>query len=395
MITGRDFVVLSDDWNGLPTSAIHLFRRLSRCNRVFWFNTIGRFPRLSQADAGKVLRTLGRWAQGCGPRKDVEPADTEDGVHVVSPIMVPWFKPLVRRFNRRSLLRKYEQLCDRHQITDPFVVTTFPYTVDFLRAVRGGLKVYYCVDDFLDYPGVNHADWAVMEAELLQTVDGLVVTSRDLARKQAPGCPLLYLPHGVDFDHFHEALVGSPPVPALEALPRPIVGFFGLISEWVDLGLVAYLSEEFPAASFVLLGRAEVDLSPLAHRPNVHALGLVPYPRLPGYARYFDVGLIPFVLNQLTRAVNPLKLLEYFALGLPVLSTRLPELADIEGPLRLAVTREEFRDGLGEILQGGPGLEPEEAIAASRASTWDNRVEQLSDFLEQLVPTQRRSGFPA
>jgi glycosyltransferase involved in cell wall biosynthesis len=395
MITGRDFVVLSDDWNGLPTSAIHLFRRLARGNRVFWFNTIGRFPRLNQADAGKVLRTLGSWARRCGPGKAEPEAASADGVHVVSPIMVPWFKPLVRRFNRRSMLRKYEHLCERHQITDPIVVTTFPYTVDFMRAVPQGLRVYYCVDDFLDYPGVNHADWAVMEAELLRAVDGLVVTSRDLARKQVPGCPLLHLPHGVDFDHFHEALVESPPVPALETLPRPIVGFFGLISEWVDLGLIAFLSEAFPAASFVLLGRADVDLTPLAHRPNVHALGLVPYPQLPGHARYFDVGLIPFVLNQLTRAVNPLKLLEYFALGLPVLSTRLPELEDSEGPLRLAVTYEEFRDALREILQGAVGLEPEEAIATSRANTWDHRVEQLSDFLEQLVPTQRRSGFPA
>src|SRR5262249_14366028 len=156
-----------------------------------------------------------------------------------------------------------------------------------------------------------------MEAELLQAVDGLVVTSRPLARKRRNGCPLLHLPHGVDFDHFHEALVHSPPVPALESLSRPIVGFFGLISAWVDLELIAYLSEQIPPASFVLLGRADVDLGPLAHRPNVHHLGLIPYAELPGYARYFDIGLIPFVLNQLTRAVNPLKLLEYFALGLP------------------------------------------------------------------------------
>jgi glycosyltransferase involved in cell wall biosynthesis len=388
MITGRDFVVVSDNWNGLPTSAIHLFRRLAAHNRVFWFNTIGRFPRLTGADAGKVLRTLGSWAQGGKAHKPEQQVAHGCGVHEVNPIMVPWFKPWVRRFNRRSLLRKYEQLCDRHQITDPILVTTFPYAVDFIRAVPDGLKIYYCVDDFLDYPGVNHADWAVMEAELLQAVDGLVVTSRPLARKQRNGCPLLHLPHGVDFDHFHEALVHAPPVPALEDLPRPMVGFFGLISAWVDLELIAHLSEQFPEVSFVLLGRADVDLGPLTHRPNVHHLGLIPYAELPGHARYFDVGMIPFVLNQLTRAVNPLKLLEYFALGLPVLSTRLPELENIEGPLRLAETRQEFRDGLREILGGGPGLDPEEAVAASRANTWDHRVEQLSEFLEQLVPTR-------
>jgi glycosyltransferase involved in cell wall biosynthesis len=388
MISGRDFVVLSDDWNGLPTSAIHLFRRLAQRNRVFWFNTIGRLPRLTQLDAGKVLRTLGAWVR-CRKPGGPEPAGREEaGVHVVSPVMVPWFKPWVRRFNRRSLLRQYEKLCARHRITDPILVTTFPYAVDFMRAVPRALKIYYCVDDFLDYPGVNHIDWADMEAGLLEAIDGLIVTSRDLARKQVNSCPVLHLPHGVDFDHFHEALGKSPPVPALEPLPRPIVGFFGLVSQWVDLGLVGYLSEQFADASFVLIGREDVDVGPLAGGPNVHRLGFVPYAELPGYARYFDVGLIPFVLNQLTRAVNPLKLLEYFALGLPVVSTRLPELEGVEGPLRLAVSRAEFRDALAEILHGGDGFEPEDAFAAARANTWDDRVEQLSEFLEHLAPAR-------
>jgi glycosyltransferase involved in cell wall biosynthesis len=394
MITGRDFVILSDDWNGLPTSAIHLFRRLARGNRVFWFNTVGRMPRLRLADAGKVLRVLGSWG---GRRTASGASDIPDGVHVVNPIMVPWFKPLVRRFNRFSLLRKYRKLCVRHDITDPIVLTTFPYAVDFLKAVPDAIKVYYCVDDFLDYPGVNHADWARMEAELLQTVDGLVVTSRDLARKRLNDCPLLHLPHGVDFAHF-QVRPTAEPVPALEALPRPIVGFFGLISSWVDQEVIADLSEHFPQTSFVLLGKSEVSLDRLAGRRNVHCLGFVPYAELPRYARYFDVGLIPFVLNRLTRAVNPVKLMEYLALGLPVLSTRLPELETIPGPIRLAETRAEFRAGLDEVLARRGPQTRSDALAVARGNTWDQRVEQLSEFLTTLAPEEVRRprvGVPA
>src|SRR2546421_6748650 len=106
MIAGRDFVVLSDDWDGLPTSAIHLFRRLQRRNRVFWFNTIGRLPRASLADAAKVLRAVGRWSFKSWRRQRLLP-DQSGNMRVVNPIMVPWFKPLVRRFNRASMLRKY------------------------------------------------------------------------------------------------------------------------------------------------------------------------------------------------------------------------------------------------------------------------------------------------
>jgi glycosyltransferase involved in cell wall biosynthesis len=382
MMTGRDLVILSDDWNGLPTSAIHLFRRLARANRVFWFNTVGRMPRPTLADAGKVLRVLGSWAGGrraASGAREIPP-----GLHLVNPIMVPWFKPLVRRFNRFSLLRKYRRLCLRHDITDPILLTTFPYAVDFLKAVPDAVKVYYCVDDFLDYPGVNQRDWARMEAELLGTVDGLIVTARTLARKRVTDCPLLHLPHGVDYEHFQVPATAEP-VPALEALPRPVVGFFGLLSSWVDQEVIADLSEHFPEVSFVLLGRSEVGLERLATRPNVHCLGFVPYAELPRYARYFDVGLIPFVLNRLTRAVNPVKLMEYLALGVPVLSTRLPELETMDGPIHLAETREEFRAGLRAALaQCGPEARAE-ARAVARQNTWDRRAEQLGEFLEALA----------
>jgi glycosyltransferase involved in cell wall biosynthesis len=380
MLFGRDFVVFADDWHGLPTSANHLFRRLARHNRVFWFNTIGRMPRLSCTDGGKVLRTVGRWA-----RKGKETLASEPlppGLHLNTPVMVPWFKPIVRRFNRWSLLGRYRQLQEEHRITRPIVLTTFPYAVDVVQAIPDALKIYYCVDDFLDYPGVAHTDWERMERELLTAIDALVVSSHKLSEKRLSDCTLLHLPHGVECEHFQQPRHTPRCIPVLEAIPHPIVGFFGLISSWVDVALVGWLSERFPHVSFVLIGRAEVSLQVLSGRPNVHCLGLVPYAELPWYARYFDVGLIPFFLNRLTKAVNPLKLLEYFALGLPVLSTRLPELEFMPGPLRLAVTRDEFADGLQDLLAEGDRRE--EALNVARGNTWDQRVECLSDFVASL-----------
>ena len=116
----------------------------------------------------------------------------------------------------------------------------------------------------------------------------------------------------------------------------------------------------------------------------MHYLGWVPYSELPRYARYFDVGLISFERSRLTEAINPLKLMEYFALGLPVLATRIPELETIPGPLRLADSHLDFRAGLEEILADTNGFSPAEAVAVARENTWDARVEQLSIFLESL-----------
>jgi glycosyltransferase involved in cell wall biosynthesis len=390
MTSGRDFIVFSDNWSGpgqgLPTSAIHLFGRLARRNRVFWFNTISRLPRLTREDVGKVASTIGRWASGRGrPAFGVEPGRLGNGVHVSTPIMVPWFKPLARQLNRRLMERTYRCLRDMHGVDDPVVVTTAPYGVDLVQAVNDGTKVYYCVDEFLDYPGLNHRDMAAMELDLLGEVDGLVVTSRNLERKRPAGLPMLRLPHGVDFEHFHGAAARAEPEPRMEHFPRPVVGFFGVIGEWVDLGVICRLSEAFPDTSFVLLGRVDVGLGAMVGRPNVYLLGSVPYEELPRYARYFDVGLIPFVVNDLTRAVNPLKLMEYFALGLPVLSTRLPEIEEVRGPLRLALSEGEFRAGLAELLALTPRAGAGAAFAVARENTWDARVKQLSVFLEELA----------
>lgn len=393
MITGRDFVVLSDDWNGLPTSTIHLFRRISRHNRVFWFRMLNRMPKPTWTDAKKgmaIVRAWGGYLAGKNRRSNarLRSAATEDP-YLVNPLMIPWFKRPVRRFNRGSLLRSYERLREQHQIQDPIVFSVFPSAADFVEAVDPALKIYYCYDEFLKYPGFNPADWLEMENNLLDNVDALVVTSRDLEKKNRQSCPSLYLPHGVDFGHFNQAMNHAEPILRMQSIRRPIVGFFGLISEWVDLKLIAALAGKFPDVSFVLIGASEINLGALADCPNVHCLGLVPYANLPRYARYFDIAWIPFVANTLTKAVNPLKLLEYYALGLPVLATRLPELEGIGGPIRLASTEAEFCESLHDLLDTDLQAESDRAVEVAKHNTWEQRVQDLGAFIESLSPETR------
>lgn len=390
-IRGRDFVVLSDDWDGLPTSTIHLFRRIVRENRVFWFNLVNRMPRPSWRDAKKVSRVLRsslKRSKGAGPSAD-PPSDRADTQppepYLVTPPMVPWFKRPFRRINGLSMLRTYRRMAIEHAIKDPIIFAVFPSAVDFVQRVEAPAKIYYCYDELLEYPGFNPTDWRVMEEELVDAVDALVVTSRHLERKNRPSRPLLYLPHGVDFEHFRRGQEAGGSVPRMAGIPRPIVGFFGLISDWVDLDLVASLATAFPNASFVLLGKNEVPLDALRGLKNVHCLGPVRYVELPDYARYFDIALIPFVDNKLTRAVNPLKLMEYYALGLSVLATRLPELESDGGPIRLASTHAEFRNHLREMLNADTGAERRQAVEVARNNSWERRVEQLSRFIKSLA----------
>ena len=397
MISGRDFLVLSDEWAGSPTSAIHLTQRLLRDNRVFWFNMINRIPLLRRAHLTKVGRIVRQWL-GRRLHSDDRRNGHADGPgrpHTVTPVMIPWFKPVVRRINQISLRRQYDGLRRLYQIGDPILITTWPSAVDFVKSVPAAAKLYYCPDDWLHYPGLNAADWRIMEQELIAAVDGVVVTSRHLAKKVAGSLPVLYLPHGVDFDHFHKAAESTVVVPQMERLRRPIVGFFGQIASWVDFQVVAALGASFPEVSFALIGDIDPAVGQVPTGNNLHYLGAVPYAELPRFARYFNVALIPFVTNDLTKAVNPLKLLEYYALGLPVLATRLPELESVGGPIWLASTPREFCDALARILPQDRRDWAVEAKGIARQNTWDQRVAQLCTFIEDIghgpVCTVRRA----
>ena len=131
--------------------------------------------------------------------------------------------------------------------------------------------------------------------------------------------------HGVDHEQLSRAVNEELPIPLeLASLPRPIFGFVGVVGEWVDLDLLAALARGRPDASIVIIGPVLVPHGPCADLPNVHWLGARDHGSLPGYLRLFDVGLIPFKHVPLTHNANPIKLYEYLAAGVPVVSTACP-----------------------------------------------------------------------
>jgi glycosyltransferase involved in cell wall biosynthesis len=188
--------------------------------------------------------------------------------------------------------------------------------------------------------------------------------------------------HGVDHRHFRRALDADTIVPDdLARLPRPILGFFGLIAEWVDLDLIAHLAARFPKGSVVLLGKATVDLSGLARFPNIHLFGRKPYADLPAYGKGFDVALMPFVVNELTLNANPLKVREYLAAGLPVVSTPIPEVEAL-GLCRIASGPEAFASEVESALADpGPRAGRSDAV---RHEGWDARIDEIRAHLAEL-----------
>jgi glycosyltransferase involved in cell wall biosynthesis len=248
--------------------------------------------------------------------------------------------------------------------------------------------VYYCVDDFASFSGYDKPQVLRDEADLCRRADLVVTTSQALLQAKVGLNPhTILVTHGVDYEHFARAADENLPVPAdLERIPRPRLGFFGLIRDWVDLDLLAEVARRRPGWHFVLLGDSTVDLGPYRPLANMHFLGARPYADLPAYCKGFDVGLIPFKINDLTLAVNPIKLREYLAAGLPVVSSPLPEARLYEGVVRLAATAEEFIPAVEASLVDP--MRRQQRMETMRCETWPAKLQLIYDALESLKKGQ-------
>ncbi|MDR0522660.1 MAG: glycosyltransferase [Planctomycetaceae bacterium] len=384
----RDYIFFADDRSGIPTSSMHIADQLVRTNRVFWVTLYTRLPKFSVSEFGKVRRILTHRKSSAAVNQQTA------GQPIISavPMQFPWFGKPGRIFNACCAVRFYKKFVREHNICNPVLITNFPCAADAFMAIRktdpAAKQIYYCVDDYTEYPGLCPKHWANMEHDLFRTVDGAIFTSRYLqsVKKHPESLPDIYLPHGVDYHHFACAAAdsgtGNKMLQKLAALPKPVIGFFGTIDTWTDISAIAYLAVRFPQCSFAVIARSVVPLTIFDGISNIHLLGQVPYAELPQYARCFDAGLIPRVQNALTKAMNPLKLMEYYAAGLPVIATKLPDIADVPGPLYFAETHEEFGSRLDEILRSDLPLLRRQAREVAERNSWAVRAEQFADFAE-------------
>jgi glycosyltransferase involved in cell wall biosynthesis len=164
-----------------------------------------------------------------------------------------------------------------------------------------------------------------------------------------------------------------------------VIGFFGLLADWVDLDMIGALARARPKWSFALVGKAQTDLRAVQGLPNVHLIGQRPYSALPGYCRGFDVGLIPFRMNELTLRVNPLKLREYLAAGLPVVSTPLPEVVRYQGVVHIATNREGFLEEIEAALKERTSERDRARVAMMQSEGWEARVGEMSRLVEERL----------
>lgn len=227
-----------------------------------------------------------------------------------------------------------------------------------------------------------------MEIRLLQKSDIVFVTADHLYRDKVRYNKNTFLiEHGVDHDHFSQAQNGTLDIPSdLRKIPTPILGFFGLIHEWIDFDLIEYVAQLKPEWSIVLIGKSSIDISRFEKYANVYFLGQKPYTTLPAYCGGFNVGLIPFVINELTLNVNPIKLREYLSAGLPVVSTALPEVEKYADIVNIAYSNVEFVELVEKALADDTPELIETRSTRMARETWQHKIDLISQYMGKIPP---------
>jgi UDP-galactopyranose mutase len=332
------------------------------------------------------------------PRLDIEPVDL--GLHVTVPHLPPDTPPAEAERLQRGLI---EDLAAREKIQDPILWFYTPMALGLVRDVRASAVVYDCMDELSGFRG---APAALREREraLFTRADVVFTGGHSLHEAKRHSHPAVHaFPSSVDAAHFAASRTRMiEPFDQLD-IPRPRLGFFGVIDERMDLDLLRAVAIARPDFSIVMIGpTAKIDPATLPRRRNIHYLGQKSYAELPAYLAGWDVAIMPFARNEATRFISPTKTLEYLAAGKPVVSTSIRDVVHPYGErglVRIADGAPTFVAAVRAALDEAgtlAGLCRRDACDAHVALTsWDQTWARMSTILQDVLARRDRKADAA
>jgi glycosyltransferase involved in cell wall biosynthesis len=355
-------------------------------SRVLFVENTG-VRRAALRDAPRLWARFQNWWRAHG-----HPRSAADGVDVLSPLLLPFpYSRAAVSANTHSLVRSIRGWLDGR--SGPLIVIAFlptPLAREVISALRPALVVYYCLDRLAESSPT--ARWIAHSERLLLADADLVLVTSGLLHKAAAvvSSRVEMLESGVHTKQFEIALRSrAEPLEALAGQSRPVIGYVGSIRTATDLSLVARAAELAPDLQFVLAGPRFVDVEPLAAVQNVLLLDPIPHEEIARYMVRFDVGILPYSIDEFTAGIMPVKLKEYLAAGLPVVATPLPEVMrfaeDHPGLVRFAGDPAGFVGALREALSdNAPEVLAQRKIVAQQFD-WGDQMARMKELIEQAL----------
>ncbi|MES2731265.1 MAG: glycosyltransferase family 1 protein [Bacteroidota bacterium] len=289
-----------------------------------------------------------------------------------------------------------QQFMQEHQIENFIAWYYTAMALGYSHELTPMLTVYDCMDELAAFAGAPPALLA-REKELFSRADLVFTGGQSLFEAKRERHARVYaFPSSIDRKHFGQAR-GSMAEPADQAsVPPTRLGFFGVIDERMDIGLVAEVARQRPEWQIVLLGPVvKIDPNTLPKQANIHYLGMKSYDELPAYISQWDVALLPFALNESTKFISPTKTPEYLAAGKPVVSTPITDVIRPYGDLGLvhiAQSPQEFIEATEKaLLQGNDAQWLSEVDTYLCNLSWDNTWAHMADLMcRQLMQQEKQ-----
>lgn len=387
MITGRRIICFGDEEWDFTGSIQRIARTLAKSNEIIYITSLGlRLPRPTLSDLNKIARRGRAFATN---RHRVV-----GNARVVTPIALPLYHSLA--FTRFSAWLVYRQL--RHLGIFPvsadtilwFALPTAGPILDFLDTPN---FFYYAADRHRAYPGASRGVIQCCEETLARKARFCVASSELMASELRSLNPnSYYVDHGVDFGHF--CLNSAVPPDDLARIPRPIIGYLGGITPWVDEEALTTLAARRADWSLVLIGPDYINLSRRLKLPNVYFLGPRSYMDVPRYLAGFDVCLLPRKTEEWELYANPLKILEYFCVGRPIVSSALPQAMAYGSLIQVYKNPGEIEQAVSKALAEPLNLQ-EQRREIARLKAHPHEVEQLSAYIEEYMSESKIETLPA
>ena len=243
--------------------------------------------------------------------------------------------------------------------------------------------------DFIVFDYVDDFEaWRPYIKPMVEKSHVVITTAKILTEeiiRDYPDKPSIMIPNGCDIDRFKLGKTMEKP-PELVGHDGPVITYSGAWANWVDTGLVEKIANNFKQSLVCIIG-VEYGIKAPRHIPNLKYLGMKTYHQLPAYLNYSTVCIIPFRINTITVATNPIKMYEYLASGKPVVSVDLPEVRNVPS-VYIASDHENFIENIHLILDGKIGYREKETYTWLKEHTWGKRFEKIDRFIKEYINKQ-------
>ena len=393
MLKNENIICISSiDWDFIWQGHQEIMSTLARnSNRVLFIENTGvRAPGLG--DVSRIKDRIKNWCKGVkGIRKET------DNLYIFSPLVLPFpYSRVARWINKRLILSILNRWIKVMDFSDPIILTFLPtpLSIDIADNIVKKLFVYYCIDNF-SVSSVAANKIKKSEERLLKHIDLVFVTSGELYNYCSRYNDKVYkFPFAVNFKEFEKVRLEDVSIPGeFKNIEHPIIGYVGGVHKWIDQDLIKDLAKKYMQYSFVFIGPVQTGVAKLQGFKNIYFLGKKEHDKLPFFIKYFDVGIIPYLISEYTNNVYPTKLNEYLALGKPVISTQLPEIIEFNKEygdiVYVSKDKEKFGEHINKAINEDNHILRNRRIEVSRDNSWDVRIEKMSRLMQEGITRKK------